>query len=172
MRINDTVQQNIDFTKFQFGSWLDIGCGEGLVAQEWRYFSDIPKKVAIDPCSDLTFWKPEDMFSHLDDKWTTYPEAYNESHTLWNEQFDLITIMDTIQYYYRPEGERVLENLIKNTNKLLVIWTTDGYYPDNGHVSCWHEEDFKKLGMKTVVVKGFHAGPPIIGDGLISYYEK
>jgi len=173
MRVNEVVQNNIplELLTQEFESWLDIGTGNGLVAQEWKYFNNINKKSAID-----TGQNPElfgnDLFSHLDDGWEKCQESYDENSKLWNERFDLITCMDTIQYYYKPHGEKILQNLIDKTNKLLIIWTTNGYYPDNEHKSAWHEEDFQKVGMKTYIIKNFHAGPPIVGDGLITWYEK
>jgi len=179
MRVNAFAQDNIkigevplvDFKDFQ--SWLDIGTGNGCVAQEWRHHSErMPKKVAVDNGEYPECLAGYGLFEGLDDKWEIYKEPYNESSKVWNDSFDFITIMDTIQYYYKPDGDIVLDNLIKKTNKLLIVWTTDGYYPDNGFSSCWHEEDFKKRGMQTMIAKGFHLGPPYVGDGLLSWYEE
>lgn len=169
MRINNEVQSNIDFTKFDFSSWLDVGPGNGLVAQEWRELNDIVRKVAVDPGEDPNLLDGGEVFQHLDEGWEKFQEYYKEGSQAWDQEFDLVTMMDVIPYYMKPEGERVLDNLIKNTKKLLVIFTTDGYYPENWHISCWHAEDFEKRGMKTIILPTFHAGPPIPGDGLIAY---
>lgn len=170
MRINQFVQQHINLEDKNIQSWLDIGTGNGLVAQEWRGIQNTPTKWAIDSGKFLECLDGRELMSALDNEWKKIVEPYCQESSVWNNNFDLITVMDSIQYYNKPDGEKVLDNVLR-TGKIVIIFTPDGYYPDQGARSCWHKEEFEKKGMKVIIADGFHQGPPYPNSPILAIKE-
>ena len=169
-RVNQFAESKINFVELmpQFQSWCDIGSGNGLVAQEWRHLQNIPRKVAFDPGTYAEELNGRKVFDFLDPQW----EKREQKFDFPNELFSLVTVMDMIQYLYKPDGEKLLDWLDEHATKMIVIWTPDGFYPCAAHVSCWHEEEFKKRGYTTAIAEKFHTGPPIVGNGLLAWKMK
>ena len=166
-RINNLISQFIPYNN-TWRSWLDIGTGNGLVAQEMRGFNSMPRKIAMDAGSF-----PEDvqegMGHYLDASWEKIHENFTQNGKLWNETFDVVTLMDVIQYYPKPDATVLLDHLDEIVRHLIVIWTPDGLYPHPGHVSGWVADEFLDRGYSVYRAIGFHQGPPQVGNGLLAW---
>lgn len=127
-------------------SWLDVGCGNGIACTTMELNRFIPRKVGVDPKA----WE-----SGPD--WTLHRTLYNEDCPVWNESFDIVTCLDTLEHLPKEEGEKWLDHFEKVANKLIIIFTPNGFLPQGPeqdpkfdelekHHSGWEVEDFLKRG--------------------------
>ena len=151
-------------------SWLDIGSGNGEACTTnyinklvWHGY-DGQVKIACDPNA----WE-------AGKDWRIVRELYGEKCSLWNQHFDLITAWDILEHLEKKEGEKWLDHFEEVANRLIVIFTPQGFLPQGNeqgfhdldvHKSGWEVEDFIKRGYATYLTpKDFHHNPTgVIGD--------
>lgn len=144
-----------------YGTYLDIGTGDGNVACSHPYYAKIPNKTGIDP------QRPLKLFHHP--SWTLLKEAYKEGCSVWENEYDLITLYDIIEHYTKEEGTKILDH-IEQKGKLIVIFTPSGFYPQDGnewdsHKCGWTAQEFLDRGYSVHLLKDFHEK----GDALFAW---
>jgi len=154
-------------------SWLDVGGGNGIASTtmdlNFKVFHDSngQRKVCVDPKG----WE-----SGRD--WKIIRELYNEDCSVWNDHFDVVSCLDTIEHLPKEEGEKWLDHFEEVADRLIIIFTPDGFLPQGPeqdpekfdelekHRSGWCAEDFLKRGYCVYrTPKDFHHNPTgVIGD--------
>lgn len=167
-RVNSIVTKFVPYNS-QWRSWLDIGTAEGLVAQEMIGYTSMPKKVAMDAGLYPDDLDRGELFQFLDKTWEKVKQNYGPGVTQWTQEYDVITLMDSLQYFQKTEAETLLDHLDHVARRVIVVWTPDGLYPHSGHESGWKGEEFLDRGYCVRKEIGFHQGPPQIGNGLLAW---
>jgi hypothetical protein len=137
---------------------LDIGCGDGETILSMMHLWKQPFLFACDPEES-----PKTMTNYEFEK-----KPYHES-SFYNRAVDISTCFDSLACYYKSDGEDILQHIVENTKKMVVIWTPDGYYPYPPFKSCWHAEDFLSRGFCVYRAKDIHQGPPTVASGLLAW---
>lgn len=155
-QVTDIVRRLIPPIKCE--SCLDIGIGDGETIRSIVSHFMVMDLFGTDPSTTIEAPNVE-------------VKKYDESR-FYTEKFDLITLFDSLPCYYKIDGEKILDHIIENANKLVIAWLPDGYYPYEPFKSCWHAEDFLKRGFCVYRATNIHQGPPTIGSGLLCYLIK
>jgi len=137
-------------------SLIDVGCGRGIVGAMTRIYRT-PKRLVgvdifqgyIDFCKKYSIY---DELHRLDLRQTPLP--------FQNREFSVATCIETIEHLPKKQGEKLLEELHRIADTVIVS-TPSAYFkqpkshvkrnPFQAHVSKWTVEDFKKRGYN---VKG------------------
>ena len=150
-----------------FNSWLDIGTGNGNTACSHPYYNKIPNKTGIDTKIPLK--------SFHGSEWEIIKEEYKEGCSVWDREFQLVTMFDIIEHYSKEDGIKILNHLEKTT-KLIIVFTPNGYYKIEGpqwdkwdlHKCGWETEEFLNKGYTVKLLKDFHED----GDALLAWKYK
>ncbi len=154
-------------------SWLDVGGGDGVASTtmelNFKVFHDSngQRKICVDPKG----WE-----SGPD--WHIIRKPFDEHCGVWNDKFDVVSCLDTIEHLTKGEGEKWLDQFEKMAERLIIIFTPDGYLPQGPeqdpdkfdswekHHSGWEAEDFLKRGYCVYrTPKDFHHNPTgVVGD--------
>ncbi len=148
----------------QIQSWLDVGSGNGeacttnVINFMLYHGHNGQVKIACDPNA----WESGD-------DWKIVREEYNDKCSLWQDKFDLVTALDVLEHLEKSEGEKMLDHFEEVANRLIIIFTPQGFLPQgneqgfeglNVHKSGWELEDFVKRGYVTYLTpKDFHHNP-------------
>jgi hypothetical protein len=107
-----------------------------------------------------------------------YTETRNiATQPLDANSYDAIILLDVIEHFDKPTGERVLDNLELAARKRVIVMTPNGYLPqpaDTGrpgmlHKSGWKIADFERRGYSCYglnglkCLRGMYARPRIPG---------
>ena len=153
-------------------SWLDVGCGDGVACTTMELNRFISYKVGVDPKAWVNDNEkdPKALFTDETD-WIKYRVKYNEDCPIWNDHFDIVTCLDTIEHLPKEEGETWLDHFEEVADRLIIIFTPDGFLPQGPeqgekfdelekHRSGWEAEDFLKRGYCVYrTPKDFHHNP-------------
>ena len=137
-------------------SLIDVGCGRGIVGAMTRIYRTPKRLVGVDIFQDyIDFCKKYSIYDELhrlDLRQTPLPFQDNE--------FTVATCIETIEHLPKNYGEKLLEELHRIADTVIVS-TPSVYFrqpkghvkrnPFQAHVSKWTVEDFKKRGYN---VKG------------------
>jgi len=153
-------------------SWLDVGGGNGIASTTMELNFKVfhgekgQRKVCVDPKG----WESGE-------DWRIIRELYNEYCSVWNDHFDVVSCLDTIEHLTKKEGEKWLDHFEEVADRLIIIFTPDGFLPQGPeqgekfdelekHRSGWEAEDFLKRGYCVYrTPKDFHHNPTgVIGD--------
>ena len=132
-------------------SLIDMGCGRGIVGAMTRIYR-IPKRlVGVDIFQDyIEFCKKYSIYDELyclDLRKTPLPFK--------NREFSVATCIETIEHLPKKCGERLLDELHRIADVVIVSTPSSffrqpknhvGRNPFQAHVSKWTDEDFKKRG--------------------------
>ena len=79
------------------------------------------------------------------------------------EGYDIVMVFDVFEHLVKEESIRIIEKIKKMGIKLIVFGPLELKYRDNDfgaesqdHLSLWDENDFKKLGFATELLKNFY----------------
>lgn len=137
-------------------SLIDVGCGRGIVGAMTRIYRAPKRLVGVDIFQDyIDFCKKYNIYDELhrlDLRRTPLPFQDNE--------FTVATCVETIEHLPKNHGEKLLEELHRIAETIIVS-TPSVYFrqpkshvknnPFQAHISKWTVEDFKKRGYN---VKG------------------
>jgi SAM-dependent methyltransferase len=137
-------------------SLIDVGCGRGIVGAMTRIYRNPKRLVGVDIFQDyIDFCKKYNIYDELhrlDLRRTPLPFQDNE--------FTVATCVETIEHLPKNHGEKLLEELHRIAETIIVS-TPSVYFrqpkshvknnPFQAHISKWTVEDFKKRGYN---VKG------------------
>jgi ubiquinone/menaquinone biosynthesis C-methylase UbiE len=137
-------------------SLIDVGCGRGIVGAMTRIYRTPKRLVGVDIFQDyIDFCKKYNIYDELhrlDLRRTPLPFQDNE--------FTVATCVETIEHLPKNHGEKLLEELHRIAETIIVS-TPSVYFrqpkshvknnPFQAHISKWTVEDFKKRGYN---VKG------------------
>jgi 2-polyprenyl-3-methyl-5-hydroxy-6-metoxy-1,4-benzoquinol methylase len=137
-------------------SLIDVGCGRGIVGAMTRIYRTPKRLVGVDIFQDyIDFCKKYSIYDELhrlDLRQTPLPFQDNE--------FTVATCIETIEHLPKNRGEKLLEELHRIADTIIVS-TPSVYFkqpkshvkrnPFQAHISKWTVEDFKKRGYN---VKG------------------
>jgi ubiquinone/menaquinone biosynthesis C-methylase UbiE len=132
-------------------SLIDVGCGRGIVGAMTRIYRNPKRLVGVDIFQDyIDFCKKYSIYDELhrlDLRQTPLPFQNNE--------FTVATCIETIEHLPKKHGEKLLEELHRIADTVIVS-TPSAYFkqpkshvkrnPFQAHVSKWTVEDFKKRG--------------------------
>ena len=132
-------------------SLIDVGCGRGIVGAMTRIYRNPKRLVGVDIFQDyIDFCKKYSIYDELhrlDLRQTPLPFQNNE--------FTVATCIETIEHLPKNHGEKLLEELHRIADTIIVS-TPSAYFkqpkshvkrnPFQAHVSKWTVEDFKKRG--------------------------
>ena len=137
-------------------SLIDVGCGRGIVGAMTRIYRTPERLVGVDIFQDyIDFCKKYNIYDELhrlDLRRTPLPFQDNE--------FTVATCVETIEHLPKRHGEKLLEELHRIAETIIVSTPTVYFRqptshvknnPFQAHVSKWTVEDFKKRGYN---VKG------------------
>jgi len=145
--------------KIECQNCFDVGIGDGETIGTIIPFFGVKDLYGCDPSC-----KPTNT--------VLAEQVKYEDSSYYEQSFDLISFFDSLPCYYKIDGEKILDHAISKTNKLLIVWLPDGYYPYEPFKSCWHAEDFLKRGFCVYRAIDIHQGPPTIASGLLAYLIK
>ena len=137
-------------------SLIDVGCGREIFGAMTRFYRNPKRLVGVDIFQDyIDFCKKYNIYDELhrlDLRKTPLPFQDNE--------FTVATCVETIEHLPKNRGEKLLEELHRIADTIIVS-TPSVYFkqpknhvkrnPFQAHVSKWTVEDFKKRGYN---VKG------------------
>ena len=140
-------------------TWLDVGSGNGeaCTTMDLNWMLDDrtegQRKVAVDPKT----WESDDDRAGRRNDWEKHRMLYDENCPVWNDHFDIVTCLDTIEHLQKEEGERWLDHFEEVADRLIIIFTPCGFLPQGPeqgdkfdelerHLSGWEVEDFMKRG--------------------------
>jgi ubiquinone/menaquinone biosynthesis C-methylase UbiE len=137
-------------------SLVDVGCGRGIVGALTRIYRNPERLVGIDIFPEyINFCKKYTMYDELfllDLRQTPLPFK--------NHEFNVATCIETIEHLPRVHGEKLLDELHRIAD-MVIVSTPSSFFKQpkshvernlfQAHVSHWTVEDFKKRGYK---VKG------------------
>lgn len=109
---------------------------------------------------------------------------------------DLVTLIDVIEHFEKPEAREVLRQAATVAARRVVLFTPRGEFPQadydafglggedyQRHRSAWEPGDLADLGFRVVVLRGYHTAgnasfveafgpdaPPV--DALVAYMER
>jgi len=135
-------------------SLIDLGCGRGVIGALVRIYR-APKRIVgidvfkeyLDFCREMSFY---DELYEYDLRKAPLPFE--------DKEFDVATCIEVIEHLPKKAGERLLEELERIANKVIVT-TPNVFFPQDAydrnpfqrHISKWSTHDFTKRGYK---VKG------------------
>jgi len=155
-------------------SVLNIGSGVSFEPHNdfWKEIFKAKNKIAF----DLNRGK---LKSWIDTEWIPIQgDASKLLDIFVDRSFDLVIATDLIEHLNKEEGLKFIENLEIITKSAIVIFTPNGFLDTEKyqsadvhsdldvHKSGWTEEDFKKLGFQTELVKDLHNFGDVKFDGL------
>jgi 2-polyprenyl-3-methyl-5-hydroxy-6-metoxy-1,4-benzoquinol methylase len=133
-------------------SLIDVGCGRGIVGAMTRIYRTPKRLVGVDIFQDyIDFckkYKIYDELHRLDLRETPLP--------FQNHEFSVATCIETIEHLPKQQGERLLDELHRIADVVIVSTPSSffkqpdshvGRNPFQAHVSKWTVEDFKKRGF-------------------------
>jgi len=142
----EEIPKNVD-------SLVDVGCGRGIVGAMTRIYRNPKRLVGIDVFPDyVDFCKKYMMYDELfllDLRQTPLP--------FQNHEFDVATCIETIEHLPKIHGEKLLEELHRVADTIIVSTPSSLFKQPKrhvernsfqAHVSHWTVEDFKKRGYK------------------------
>ena len=142
----EEIPKNVD-------SLVDVGCGRGIVGAMTRIYRTPKRLVGIDVFPDyIDFCKKYIMYDELfllDLRQTPLPFK--------DQEFDVATCIETIEHMPKIHGEKLLEELHRIADTVIVSTPSSFFKQPKGHVernsfqahvSHWTIEDFKKRGYK------------------------
>jgi ubiquinone/menaquinone biosynthesis C-methylase UbiE len=142
----EEIPKNVD-------SLVDVGCGRGIVGAMTRIYRTPKRLVGIDVFPDyIDFCKRYFMYDELyllDLRQTPLPFKDHE--------FEVATCIETIEHLPKIHGEKLLEELHRVADTVIVSTPSSFFKQPKGHVernsfqahvSHWTVEDFKKRGYK------------------------
>ena len=132
-------------------SLIDVGCGRGIVGAMTRIYRNPKRLVGVDIFQDyIDFCKKYSIYDELhrlDLRQTPLP--------FQNREFSVATCIETIEHLPKNRGEKLLEELHRIADTIIVS-TPSSYLKQpkshvgrnlfQAHVSKWTVEDFKKRG--------------------------
>jgi len=132
-------------------SLIDVGCGRGIVGAMTRIYRNPKRLVGVDIFQDyIDFCKKYSIYDELhrlDLRQTPLPFQNNE--------FTVATCIETIEHLPKKHGEKLLEELHRIADTVIVS-TPSSFFkqpksyvkcnPFQAHISKWTVEDFKKRG--------------------------
>ncbi|MCJ7721459.1 class I SAM-dependent methyltransferase [Candidatus Bathyarchaeota archaeon] len=132
-------------------SWIDVGCGRGIVGAMTRIYRTPKRLVGVDIFQDyLDFCRKHSFYDELhrlDLRKTPLPFQDNE--------FSVATCIETIEHLPKRCGEKLLEEMHRIADTVIVS-TPSVFFrqpkghvlgnPFQAHVSKWTVEDFRKRG--------------------------
>ena len=132
-------------------SLIDVGCGRGIVGAMTRIYRTPKRLVGVDIFQDyIDFCKKYSIYDELhrlDLRQTPLP--------FQNHEFSVATCIETIEHLPKNRGEKLLEELHRIADTVIVS-TPSSFFrqpkshvkrnPFQAHVSKWTVEDFKKRG--------------------------
>lgn len=137
-------------------SLIDVGCGRGIVGAMTRIYRTPKRLVGVDVFQDyIDFCK----------KYSIYDELYcldlrKVPLPFDDREFSLATCIETIEHLQKKHGEKLLEELYRIAD-MVIVSTPSSFFsqpknhvarnPFQAHVSKWTVKDFKKRGYE---VKG------------------
>jgi 2-polyprenyl-3-methyl-5-hydroxy-6-metoxy-1,4-benzoquinol methylase len=134
-------------------SLIDVGCGRGIVGAMARIYRTPRRLVGVDIFQDyIDFCKKYSIYDELhclDLRQTPLPFRDNE--------FSVATCIETIEHLPKKHGERLLDELHRIADTVIVSTPSVffrqpknhvGRNPFQEHVSKWTVEDFKKRGYE------------------------
>ena len=137
-------------------SLIDVGCGRGIIGAMTRIYRTPKRLVGVDIFQDyIDFCKKFRFYDELhllDLRQTPLPFQDNE--------FSVATCIETIEHLPKTQGEKLL-NELQRIADIIIVSTPSAHFkqprthvsknPFQAHVSKWTVEDFKKRGY---IVKG------------------
>lgn len=139
-------------------SLLDVGCGEGFVAQKLKGRIDINNcyKVGID------IFKPYLLHCKENNLYDDAIIADARRLPFREKSFDVCTALDLIEHLEKFEGEQLLEEIEEITRRQIIIFTPNGFLPQEQkdsnvfqiHKSGYKPFEFKKRGYNIKGVNG------------------
>lgn len=147
-------------------SWLDVGGGNGIASTTMELNFKVfhgekgQRKVCVDPKG----WE-----SGPD--WKVIRTTYDEDCPVWDDHFDVVTCLDTIEHVEKEEGEKWLDHFEEIADRLIIIFTPCGFLPQGPeqgdkfdewerHRSGWEVEDFLNRGYSVYKTPDdFHHNP-------------
>ena len=132
-------------------SLIDVGCGRGIVGAMTRIYRTPKRLVGVDIFQDyIDFCKKYSIYDELhrlDLRQTPLP--------FQNREFSVATCIETIEHLPKKRGEKLLEELHRIADTIIVS-TPSSFFKQpkshvernsfQAHVSKWTVEDFKKRG--------------------------
>jgi 2-polyprenyl-3-methyl-5-hydroxy-6-metoxy-1,4-benzoquinol methylase len=132
-------------------SLVDVGCGRGIVGALMRIYRTPSRLVGVDVFQDyIDFCKRYCFYDELhclDLRQTPLPFQDGE--------FDVAACIETIEHLPRRSGERLLEELSRISDTVIVS-TPSSFFrqpkshvasnPFQAHISKWTVEDFRSRG--------------------------
>ena len=132
-------------------SLIDVGCGRGIVGAITRIYRTPKRLVGIDIFQDyIDFCKKYSIYDEvlrLDLRSAQLP--FND------REFSVATCIETIEHLPRQQGEKLLNELHRIAD-LVIVSTPSAFFrqpkshvksnPFQAHVSKWTVEDFRKRG--------------------------
>lgn len=132
-------------------SLIDVGCGRGIVGAMTRIYRNPKRLVGVDIFQDyIDFCKKYSIYDELhrlDLRQTPLP--------FQNREFSVATCIETIEHLPKKRGEKLLEELHRIADTIIVS-TPSSFFKQpkshvernlfQAHVSKWTVEDFKKRG--------------------------
>ena len=148
--------------KIQCETVLDIGIGDGETIGSIAPMFGVKKIYGVEPSGrSLGRIKIEAEVDNV---------IYEKSK-YFQESFDLITLFDSLACW----------NIELLSNKLVLIWTPECYYPYNetdvegAHAyfqSGWHASELLDRGYSVFKAINIHQGPPIAANGILAWKLK
>jgi 2-polyprenyl-3-methyl-5-hydroxy-6-metoxy-1,4-benzoquinol methylase len=132
-------------------SLIDVGCGRGIVGALTRIYRTPARLVGVDIFQDyVDFCKRYSIYDELhrlDLRHTPLPFS--------DREFSVATCIETIEHLPKKYGERLLDELHRIAD-LVIVSTPSAFFrqpkshvagnPFQEHVSKWTVEDFRKRG--------------------------
>ena len=133
-------------------SLIDVGCGRGIIGALTRIYRTPKRLVGVDIFQDyIDFckkYKIYDELHRLDLREMPLP--------FQNHEFSVATCIETIEHLPKQQGERLLDQLHRIA-EVVIVSTPFSFFkqpdshvgrnPFQAHVSKWTVEDFKKKGF-------------------------
>ena len=143
-------------------SLIDVGCGRGIVGAMTRIYRSPRRLVGVDIFQDYIDFCEKyiiyDELHRLDLRQTPLP--------FQDREFSVATCIETIEHLSKRHGEKLLEELRRIADTVIVS-TPSSFFrqpkshvarnPFQAHVSKWTVEDFKKRGYDVKGVGGLAA---------------
>ena len=85
-----------------------------------------------------------------------------DAEKIFTEKFDVVVALDLIEHLEKIDGHRLLEIMYNLSNKKIIIFTPNGFMPEEGteenpylkHLSGWNMIDFESNGFKVYGIGG------------------